>query len=115
MRTILRCALALSLSGCALETAAAGTCNVTVQGAKILDDEPCTIRDHGNLLAIGQGTAGRIVVRGSVLRASLPGLGLPRLRGARRSGLRSFGVVVRSNSDDKLCFFNQKITVCVEH
>ena len=114
MRTILRCALPLLLSALALEAAAAGTCNVTVQGAKIVDDEPCTIRDHGNLLAIDQGAAGRIVVRSSILRASFTGQGLPRLRGSRRSGLTSYGVVVRSSSDDKLCFFNQKITVCVD-
>lgn len=114
MRTIPRCALALILSSVALDTAAAGTCNVTVQGAKIVDDEPCTIRNHGNLLAIDRGAAGRIVVRGSVLRANFTGQGTPRVRGAGRSGLISFGVVVRSTSDDKLCFFNQKITACVD-
>lgn len=108
-------ALALALGAVAAQPALAETCNLTVLGRKVLDDEPCMVRAHGRTVEIVQDGGVSAIVRRSVLRINLAGAEDLTPRHRKRRGFRSFGLVVKSDTrDDKVCYFNQKATLCIE-
>lgn len=108
-------ALALALTTITAQPAFAETCNLTVLGRQVLDDEPCTVSTRGRAVEILQEGAVSMIVRGSVLQTNLAGAEDLALRHRRRRGFTSLGQVVKSNTnDDKVCYFNQRATLCIE-
>lgn len=108
-------ALALAIGATAAQPAFAETCNLTVLGRQVLDDEPCSVRTHGRAVEVIQGNAVSMIVRGSVLRTNLADAEDLAPRHRRRRGFTSLGLVVKSDtSDDKVCYFNQKATLCID-
>ena len=107
--------LAIMLAATAAQPALAGTCNFTVNGRLMLDDEPCTANNRGGVLRIEAGNAGTIVIRRSILSAGIADDTFPLRHNAKRNELKSFGLVVKSDgNDDKVCYFHQKATLCME-
>lgn len=106
-------ATALLLSGLAGGPALAATCNLTVLGTSVLDDEACAVSTGRGVTRIAVGTGGTILIRRQILRVALPG---NRTAGRRRhGGATSYGQVITSgDADDKTCYFNQRAVLCVE-
>ena len=106
-------ALALMLIGLTGAPALAATCNLTVEGAHILDDEDCTVSGGRGSTSITVGTYGTIIVRESAMSVRIAGQQSPNRRNRRR--YVSLGQVVASdNSNDRMCYFGQKAVLCVE-
>lgn len=114
MLTLRHAAMALILA-IAAGPAFAETCNLTVTGRTVLDDEPCTVSTRGGAVVVRQGNIAIISIRRSILRTRLLADRISLATGRKRRGLRSFGLVVKSDSqNDKVCYFNQKATLCIE-
>lgn len=113
MPTMRTAALAVALAGLACGPALAATCNLTVLGTSVLDDEACAVSTARGVTTVSVGTGGTIRIRRSIMSARLPGAAPSGRRS--RSGTTSFGqVVTSSEADDKTCYFNQKAVLCVE-
>ena len=113
MSTFRTAATALLLSGLAGGPALAATCNLTVLGTSVLDDEACTVSTGRGVTRIAVGTGGTILIRRQTMRVAFPADGTA---GPRRHGRStSYGQVITSgDSDDKTCYFNQRAVLCVE-
>lgn len=106
-------ALALLLAPAAAAPAAAATCNLTVLGAHVIDDEPCTATRGRGVTRVAVGGGDAIVIRGSTMSGRL--LGRPPVQGRPIGPRAALGTVVRSSdSDDRTCWFGQKATLCLE-
>ena len=115
MRTTRHGVLTILVMAAAVHPAFAETCNLTIQGRKILDDESCTVGHRAGVLTLRQENGGTVVVRRSTLLTDVAPIGSRKVRNSGRSGLRSLGLIVKSdNLVEKVCFFNQNATFCVE-
>ena len=106
-------AIAVMFAGLACSPALAATCNLTVLGTSVLDDEACTVVTGRGLTRITVGNGGTVVIRRQTMRVALARDGLA----GRRRHVRptSYGEVITSGeSDDKTCYFNQRAVLCVE-
>lgn len=105
-------ALAVVLFGLTGTPLLAATCNLTVEGAHVVDDATCTVTaGRGITRAMVEGGS-TIEVRRSIMSARLVEDPLP-IRHRRRA--TSYGQVVTSDdADDRTCYFNQKAVLCVE-
>ena len=112
MMTTRRAALATLILGFSCAPALAATCNLTIKGATVIDDATCTVAAGRGLTVVAVEGGSTVRIRRMIMSASLAAD--PALAGRRR-GATSFGRVVRSdNTDDKICYFNQKAVFCVE-
>ena len=106
-------AVAVLFTGLASSPALAATCNLTVLGTSILDDEACTVATGRGLTRIAVGAGGTIVIRRQTMRVALAGDGPAGRR--RHARATSYGEVITSgDADDKTCYFNQRAVLCIE-
>ena len=113
MLTSRSAALAAVVSALAGGPAPAATCNLTVQGAPVLDDASCTVTSGRATTSVVVDNGGRILIRRSIMSARLADYPVP--AGRRRGAYASFGSVIASDdADDRTCYFNQKAVLCVE-
>ena len=114
MVTIRHAALAIMLMTIATPPALAETCNLTMNGRLALDDAPCAVTSRGGTVSIRQDGSTTIEIRRSILLANVDGDPDPSRHRRYRYGLKSFGRIVKSNDlDDKTCYFNQHVTLCI--
>ncbi len=115
MLTTRHAALAIMLMTIATQPALAETCNLTLNGRPLLEDAACTVTSRGRIVSTDQGETITIEIRRSILRADIAENRHLSWHRDKHYGLRSFGRVVKSNDlDDKTCFFNQHITLCID-
>ncbi|HEX4765401.1 MAG TPA: hypothetical protein VH414_03895 [Lichenihabitans sp.] len=114
MVTTRHAALAIMLMTIATQPALAETCNLTMNGRLALDDAPCAVTSRGSTITIHPDRNTTIEIGRSILLANVGDDLYPPAHRRNRHGLRSFGRVVKSNDlDDKTCYFNQHVTLCV--
>ncbi len=106
-------AFAAILTSVTVQPTLAQTCNLTIGGSRILDDEACTVSRGKSGTRITVGSGGTIALRRSRLSLSLPNEPVRFQRGKRR-GPTSYGRVTSYSNDGKTCSFNQKLVLCIE-
>ena len=101
--------LSIGLTG---SPAVAATCNLTVQGAHVIDDETCTVTSAKGTTRVAVEDGSTIEIRRSILRARLAG---DRSFAGHRRGATSYGQVVTADRpNDRICYFGQVAVLCVE-